>query len=184
MLIMLDRDGVLNEVAEGSYVTQPEEFRWIPGAKEALRDLTRAGLRAVIVTNQAVIGKGLATRGEIDALHAWMLAGISEADLTLESIYVCPHVEEDRCACRKPQPGLLFSALRDHAESASDSTLIGDTWRDAQAAAAAGVPFLLVRTGKGCSEEFKIRAMGVSCAGVFDDLYGAVRALVREGVGL
>ena len=178
---MLDRDGVLNEVREGSYVTRPEEFHWIPGAREALRDLAQAGMRAALVTNQAAIGKSLATRAQIDALHAWMLAGIPEADLKLESIYICPHVEGDRCTCRKPQPGLLFSALRDHAVAASDSTLIGDTWRDAQAAAAAKVPFLLVRTGRGHSQESKIRAMGVACAGVFDDLYGAVQALVTRG---
>ena len=142
-----------------------------------LRD---AGAAVAIVTNQAAVGKGLASLDEVVALHARMLVGLCPAPLSLKDVYVCPHVEEDGCDCRKPRPGLLLKALHDHDQRAETSFFIGDTWRDAKAAQAAGIPFALVYTGNGRQEEAHIRADGVPFTGAFENLLSAVTYLLRK----
>jgi len=180
MFIMVDRDGVLNEVVHGGYVTRWQDFRWIKNSREALGRLRAAAADLAIVTNQAAIGKGLATDQGIEEIHRRMLASVSPPTLRLQDIYVCPHLEEDKCDCRKPRPGLLLKALRDHHQDPSRSLMIGDTWRDAQAAAEAGVPFFLVYTGMGRLEQSRIRSEGVPCLGVFDDLLAAAAYLIGK----
>lgn len=178
MLILLDRDGVLNEVVEGGYVTHPEDFRWLPGAREALRLLLKSRVPCAIVTNQAAIAKGLATEAEVRALHDWMLAGVRNATDSMPPVYTCPHRDEDDCLCRKPKPGLLIEALRVAQTDPDDAIFVGDTLRDAIAAQRARVRFFLVHSGLGWREEPIIRRLNVPIAGVFANLDAVCRALL------
>ena len=137
--IILDRDGVLNERPSGAgYVTRPEDFRWLPGSLEALRLLHQAGYRVIIATNQAGIGRGLMTEEDLEAVHAKMLRDVQAAGAHIEAIYYCPHGPDEECVCRKPKPGMLLQAQRDHLLDLSMTWFIGDDERDGQAAAAAG----------------------------------------------
>lgn len=149
--IFLDRDGVLNQcAANGDYVTDRKDWRWIPGALDALAFLAQHSPRKiVIVTNQACISQSIVTRAQVDDLHVWMQNRISEAGGWTDGVYVCPHLPWHSCDCRKPKPGLLIQAAKDLDIDLSKSVMVGDIGADLQAGWAAGVPECYqVLTGK------------------------------------
>jgi len=140
--VILDRDGVLNRRAGiGEYVTRPEEFVWLEGARKALRMFTLAGIRILIVTNQAGIARGIMTHSDLDAVHGKLLSEAAAAGGTIDRIYHCPHGWDDGCKCRKPAPGMLLQAQRDFDLDLSRTVFVGDTEVDRQAAIAAGCKY-------------------------------------------
>jgi len=137
--VVLDRDGVLNErPPRAEYVRCPEDFRWLPGAREALRLYREAGWRVIVVSNQAGIGRGVMSEQDLEAVHDRMRQEITEAGGHIDAIYYCPHNWDDGCACRKPRPGMLFEAQRDFHLDLTRTTFVGDDERDGQTADAAG----------------------------------------------
>lgn len=143
--VILDRDGVLNaKMPRAEYVRTWSEWRWMPGALDALRRLREAGYRTFIVSNQAGIARGAMTEQDLQEVHARMLADVEAAGGRIDGIYVCPHDWDAGCTCRKPEPGMLLSAQRDHALDLTITPFVGDDARDAEAAAAAGAPSILV----------------------------------------
>ena len=146
--VFLDRDGVLCE-NRADYVKAWTEFRWIPGAWEALRILARLDLPVVLVTNQSAINRGLTTFEAVHDLHRRMGRAILEAGGRLDGVYVCPHRPEEGCACRKPGLLLFRQAAHDLSLDLSRSYLIGDSLSDAQAGWALNLQVVLVRTGLG-----------------------------------
>ncbi len=149
--VILDRDGVLNErPPKAQYVLSPADFRWLPGAREALSMLSKAGYRVIVVSNQAGVGRGLMTEGELEAVNNRMRAEAAEAGGCIEAVYHCPHAWDAGCICRKPKPGMLFRAQREHHLDLTRTWFIGDDERDEEAARAAGCPFLYV------SEDFPL----------------------------
>jgi histidinol-phosphate phosphatase family protein len=142
---ILDRDGVLNRrPPRAQYVRTPEEFEWLPGARDALCSLTRHGYRTIVVSNQAGIGRGAMSEQDLERVHERMLAEAEEAGGAIDAIYHCPHDWDEGCDCRKPAPGMLFQAQRDFDLDLTRVPFIGDDERDAQAADAAGCPSLMV----------------------------------------
>jgi D-glycero-D-manno-heptose 1,7-bisphosphate phosphatase len=141
--VFLDRDGTLN-VDSPDYIKSWGEFAWLPGVKEALRELQDAGFALVVITNQGAISKGLTTRAAAEHLHARMTAELAEAGVHLDAVYYCPHHDADACACRKPRPGLLLQAARELGLDLARSWMVGDRDRDVLAGAAAGCRALLV----------------------------------------
>jgi len=143
--VILDRDGVLNtRPPRAQYVTCWDEFEWLPGVKEALSVLCRAGYRIIVVSNQAGIGRGVMTETALNEIHARMKAEAEEAGGRIDAIYYCPHGWDQGCECRKPKPGMLFQAQRDFNLDLSRTVFVGDDERDAQAAEAAGCLSTLV----------------------------------------
>ncbi len=143
--VILDRDGVLNvRPPRAEYVRKPEEFHWLPGALEALKRFRQAGYRVFVVSNQAGIGRGVMTTEELHTVHARMRADVEVAGGRIDAIYHCPHHWDAGCECRKPKPGLLYQAQREHSLDLTRTLFIGDDPRDAQAAEAAGCPWAMV----------------------------------------
>jgi D-glycero-D-manno-heptose 1,7-bisphosphate phosphatase len=135
--VFLDRDGVINAaVVRGGRPYPPDraaDLEILPGVAGALADLRRAGYALVVVTNQPDVARGKQTRAEIDAMHARLAA-----ELPLDAIRTCFHDDAERCACRKPAPGLLLDAARDLDLDLAASIMVGDRWRDIDAGRAAG----------------------------------------------
>ena len=143
--VILDRDGTLNvRPPRAEYVRRPEELVWLPGALEALRLLREAGFTVIVVSNQAGVNRGALSHEALDAIHGRLRADAAAAGGRIDAIYVCPHDWDEDCACRKPRPGMLFQAQREHHLDLTRTFFLGDDERDGQAADAAGAPFALV----------------------------------------
>jgi D-glycero-D-manno-heptose 1,7-bisphosphate phosphatase len=142
----LDRDGVINQaiVRDGKpYPPQTrKELVILPGVPEALARLRRAGYLTLVVTNQPDVARGAVAREVVDEINA----ALCEA-LALDAIYVCWHDDADRCNCRKPQPGLLLDAAREHDVDLGQSFMIGDRWRDVVAGQRAGCRTIWIDRG-------------------------------------
>jgi D-glycero-D-manno-heptose 1,7-bisphosphate phosphatase len=144
--VFLDRDGVLNRAFVVDGVPHPprgvQDLQILPGVVEATRSLKQAGLLLVVVTNQPDIARGQTTRAEVDAIHQQL-----RQQLPLDDVRVCPHDDADRCDCRKPAPGLLLAAARDHDIDLPASVTVGDRWRDVEAGQRAGTRTVYVAAG-------------------------------------
>ena len=144
--VFLDRDGVLNRAFVRDGVPHPPravtELEILPGVVEATSQLKRAGFFLVVVTNQPDIARGTTTAAAVAAIHQRLCAQIP-----LDDVRVCPHDDKDACACRKPAPGLLLDAARDHGIDLGSSVMVGDRWRDVEAGARAGARTVYVKSG-------------------------------------
>jgi D-glycero-D-manno-heptose 1,7-bisphosphate phosphatase len=179
--VLLDRDGVINADQDG-YVISWSQFSLLPGALDGLRQLTAAGFRLGVVTNQAAIGRGLASADQVEQLNARMVSTLAEGAVRIDTVLYCPHAPEEGCACRKPQPGLLVEAARRLGVAPADACVIGDWVDDIAAARAAGcaVP-ILVMTGRGRRALPLARAAGLGPFLVARDLLVAAQAIVSWG---
>lgn len=144
--VFVDRDGVINANMErdGRPVapTTLEDFRLLPGVEDAVRRLRDAGLVVIVVTNQPDIATGRTTRATVEAMHA-----LIRARLPVDDIRMCPHVDADHCACRKPKPGMILAAASERGIDLAASYVVGDRWRDIAAGRAAGCLTILVDNG-------------------------------------
>jgi D-glycero-D-manno-heptose 1,7-bisphosphate phosphatase len=143
--IFLDRDGVLNKkMPRAQYVCSWKDWIWLPGVREALALLKEAGYRVILITNQPGITRGFMTEEDLSAIHQKMKEEVRAADGEIFAIYHCPHGWDEGCECRKPRPGMLFNAQRDHHIDLSRTYFIGDDERDTEAGIAAGCKTLSV----------------------------------------
>ena len=150
MLIILDRDGVINEDSD-SYVRGPDDWHPIEGSIAAIADLSRAGHRIAIATNQSGLSRGYFTLDDLELIHAQLCARVEAEGGQIAGIFYCPHLPEEGCHCRKPATGLLDAIARELSEPLAGSPFIGDSLKDLQAAERSGCLPILVRTGKGSS---------------------------------
>jgi len=180
-LIILDRDGVINEDSD-DYIKSPEEWVPIPGSLEAIARLTRAGYRIAVATNQSGVARGLFDGDTLQRIHDKMRGAVAAAGGEIAAIFFCPHGPDDGCACRKPQPGLLRDIAAHFHVDLSGVPAVGDSLRDIQAAQAVGARPILVRTGKG--ENTVMRGEGLAGVAVYADLAAAVDALLRDSASI
>jgi D-glycero-D-manno-heptose 1,7-bisphosphate phosphatase len=143
--VFFDRDGVLNE--EKGFVFRVADFRWIEGAREAVKLVNEAGLHAIVVTNQSGVARGYFDEADVRRLHDWMASDLAGVGARIDAFYYCPyHGEATRSAYaiadhpdRKPNPGMILRAMRDFAIDRDRSLVIGDQPSDLEAARRAGL---------------------------------------------
>jgi D-glycero-D-manno-heptose 1,7-bisphosphate phosphatase len=146
-LVILDRDGTINE-DRPQYVQSPDDWVPLPGSLEAIAQLNHAGWHVVLATNQAGLGRGLFDMAVLNAIHTRMHKRLGAVGARVDAIFFCPHTPEDKCHCRKPEPGLFEQIAQRFNVDMRQVPAVGDSLRDVQAAAAAGCPTHLVLTGK------------------------------------
>ena len=146
-LVILDRDGTINRASD-EFVKSPEEWHPLPGSLEAISRLSHAGFHVVLATNQSGIGRGLFDMAALNAVHARMLKSLAAVGGRIDAIFYCPHAPDEGCACRKPEPGLLFQIQERYGVSLTGVPYVGDSLRDMQAAESVGCVPHLVRTGR------------------------------------
>ena len=150
--LFIDRDGVINRsVPAPEYVTRVEDFEFLPGTFEALTRLAQAGYDFYVITNQAGIGRKQTTLEEVATLHDYMSKEFEKNGTPILGIYMCPHKNEDMCECRKPKPGLLLQAMKEHKLDPKDVIFVGDRETDMEAARGAGVRGVLISSEVGLS---------------------------------
>jgi D-glycero-D-manno-heptose 1,7-bisphosphate phosphatase len=146
-LVILGRDGILNEYRE-EHVTTPEEWQPVPGALEAVARINHAGWHTVVATNQSGIGRGMIDMSAVNTVHAHMNKMLQVQGGRLDAVFFCPHTPEDDCDCRKPKPGMLLDVGRRYGIDLATVPVVGDTARDLIAAHAAGCEPHLVLSGR------------------------------------
>lgn len=147
-LIILDRDGVINEDSD-NYIKTADEFIPYPDSLKAIARLNRAGYQVAIATNQSGIGRGYYDEATLSAMHEKLAQQLKSLGGHVDYIAVCPHSPDTPCDCRKPLPGLLQEIARHFDTRLDDVIMVGDKLADIQAARAAGAKPVLVKTGKG-----------------------------------
>lgn len=179
MLVLLDRDGVINRDAREGILAL-DKFVFLPRAIEGIAVLTKAGFRTAICTNQSAVGRGLLAQEVLDNIHAHMCRAIESGGGRIDRIYVAPEAPEAATERRKPGAGMLREALRDFNATAADTFFIGDMLRDLKAAHTAGCRPILVRSGHG--EETLTAGIPPEFrpAAVCDDLFAAVQHILKS----
>jgi D-glycero-D-manno-heptose 1,7-bisphosphate phosphatase len=176
--VFLDRDGVINE-NRTDHVTSWAEFRFLPGALDAIARLSAAGAQIFVVTNQAIVNRGLVPRTTVDDINRRMTDTIVRHGGHITAIAYCPHRPDERCGCRKPQPGLILDLMARHRLDPRDCLVIGDALSDVDAGRAAGAATMLVRTGRGREQLALALAAGRFDLAVAADLEAAVDRLLQ-----
>jgi D-glycero-D-manno-heptose 1,7-bisphosphate phosphatase len=155
--VFFDRDGTLNE--EIGHVRDAADFRVYSFAAQAVRLVNEAGLRAIVITNQSGVGRGLMPESLVKRVNRQLTRHIAAKGGRLDAIYYCPHhpeasVERFRivCGCRKPAPGLLEEAAKEFGVDLAQSFMVGDRFVDMLAARSVGARSVLVLTGVGRRE--------------------------------
>lgn len=174
-IIVLDRDGVINQDAE-DYIKTPDEWIPLPGSLEAIGRLCAADYEVAVVTNQSGVGRGLFSSDTLERIHAKMAQSVAAFGGKLAGVYFCPHTPSDDCECRKPKPGLMRALQADlELDTLSGVPYVGDKHSDLELAAAVGARGILVRTGKG-----RGTASDVTDVEIFRDLAAVVDKLLGE----
>lgn len=159
--IFLDRDGTIN--VDHGYVYEINRFQFIDGVIDACHELKEMGFILVVVTNQSGIARGKFSEKQFIHLTTWMDLLLANHNVICDGVYFCPHHPEaliakyrKSCDCRKPKPGMLFQALHKLNINMATSYMVGDTYKDMQAAVSAGVGTkVLVHTGKPVTKQSK-----------------------------
>jgi len=175
-LVILDRDGVINQDRD-DFVKNTMEWQPLPRSLEAIANLTQAGWRVVVATNQSGIGRGLFDMHALNAMHEKMHRLVNQAGGRIDAVIFCPHTPDDQCDCRKPKPGMVHEVMERFNVRGDGLPMVGDSLRDLQSVAEVGGLPLLVRTGKG----LRTLEKGGLPAGtqVFDDLFDAADYLIN-----
>ena len=182
--VFLDRDGTLIE--ETGYLNSLDRLKLFPYSIDAVRQLNRAGLAVIVVTNQAGIARGIVPEAFLAQAHGVISERMMSGGARVDAYYHCPHHPDGiveglsrACDCRKPQPGLWRRAAEDLGIDLARSFSVGDRWHDVKAARAAGTRSVMVRTGYGRAEEPQPKP-GLSTDVTVDNLAGAAAWILQQ----
>jgi len=152
-VVFLDRDGVINKDSY-AYIKTRDEFHFIPGSIDAIRQLTQNGFTIIVISNQSMIHRKISTLSNLMDMNSWMISQVEANGGHIHDIFFCPHGPDSGCECRKPKIGLLTKAASVYAINISQTIMVGDHIKDIQCANIAGCArTILVRTGKGQKTE-------------------------------
>ena len=182
--VFLDRDGTMIE--DVGYLDRLERLKLFPYTIDAVRLLNAAGFNVFVVTSQNGVANGILSESFIAEAHAHLSELFGAAGARVDGYYYCPHsphavVEQYRvdCECRKPKPGMILTAAREHGIDVPASIVIGDRWRDVEMGLAAGTKAMLVETGYGRTEAAR-RPSHLPAVPVVGTLIEAVSALLQD----
>ena len=177
-LVILDRDGVINEDSD-AFIKSPAEWLPIKGSLEAIARLNQAGYQVVIASNQSGIARGLFSIEILNQIHEKMHQMLAELSGHVDAVFFCPHGPEDGCHCRKPAVGLFEQIAERLGVSLQNIAVIGDSLRDLQAAQAVGAEPMLVLTGKGETTQHVLQHNNLVNIKVYKNLAAAVDAMLN-----
>jgi len=162
--VFLDRDGTI--IQDKGYMHKVEDLEFISGAVDALKKLSDSGFKLIVLSNQSGLARGVFTDVEYERFHQHFISYLAENGVKIDGVYMCPHhplgsredISKD-CMCRKPRPGMIISALKEHNIDLEKSFVVGDKTGDILLGNNIGIRAVLVKTGKGGSDgEFEAKA--------------------------
>lgn len=149
-VVFLDRDGTINKrPPKADYVKKWEEFEFLPGSIEAIKILKSKGYKIFIISNQPGVARGMLTEKQLENINKKMISRLKAENVSIDGIYYCPHGWDDGCDCRKPRPGMLLQASKEHLIDLTKTILIGDDKRDVEAGTAVGCKTFMVTKKRG-----------------------------------
>jgi D-glycero-D-manno-heptose 1,7-bisphosphate phosphatase len=148
--VFLDRDGTISE--EMGYVNHIDRLQIFPFAAAAIRQLNVAQIPVIVITNQSGVARDIFPESLVHQVHKKMISQLAAGGAWIDDIYFCPHKTEDLCECRKPNPGMLERAAREHGLDLAGSWVVGDRYADLEMAHAVGASGILVMSGYGRGE--------------------------------
>jgi D-glycero-D-manno-heptose 1,7-bisphosphate phosphatase len=175
-LLILDRDGVINQDSD-AYIKSLEEWIPIPGAIEAIAQLSKAGWTVAVATNQSGIARGYYSIDVLDAMHQRLRDLVQAQGGEVGLIVYCPHGPDEECLCRKPLPGMLQNISEHYHTALTGIWFVGDSISDLEAAVAVDSQPVLVKTGKGQRTLGKSLPVGTL---IFEDLAEVARTLIHN----
>jgi D-glycero-D-manno-heptose 1,7-bisphosphate phosphatase len=179
-VVFLDRDGVINRDSP-DYIKSWSEFEFLPGSLEALKQLTLNGFPIIIITNQSVIHRKMVSKKDLDFIHDMMKKTVQSNGGDIKDIFYCPHIPEDRCDCRKPNPGLIYRAKKRYKIDLEASIMVGDSAKDIECARNAGCgSAILVKTGNGVTAENILKDKMIHPDVIVRDLLEAVNWIIAH----
>ena len=150
--IFLDRDGVINK--EVNYLHKIEDFEFIDGVFDACKYFKNLGYKIIVISNQSGISRGYYTKSDFQIITNWMVAQFNNNGINILDVFHCPHLPNSNCKCRKPKPGMLFTAQKKYNINMNKSWMIGDKEIDIIAANNASIDnTILVRSGHKINEK-------------------------------
>jgi D-glycero-D-manno-heptose 1,7-bisphosphate phosphatase len=168
--VFVDRDGTIMEDAD--YCSDPKQVKIFPGVPEALKRLKSKGFKLIVITNQSGIGRGFFTIEQYRAVEAEIMRQLGNG--LVDATYFCSDVPGKPSPCRKPAPGMIVQAVREHQIDMGRSFFIGDKEIDAECGRNAGVRTIRVRTG------FDRETSGSAADWVAEDLPAATQIILDQ----
>ena len=174
----LDRDGTI--IFDRNYLSSPEQVKIYSYAAESINKLRKAGFKIIVVTNQSGIGRGMFSQKEYVKVNKRFLSLLKEQGAKIDGVYHCPHIDKDKCNCRKPKPGMALSAAQKHNIDLSRSYTVGDSVRDYLLGFNTGGKGILVLTGHGKQQQEKIKGEKVKPLAVCKTLKQAANLIIKD----
>jgi D-glycero-D-manno-heptose 1,7-bisphosphate phosphatase len=172
-VVFLDRDGTINRDSP-DYIKSRDEFEFLPGSLTAIEALTASGFTNIVITNQSALPRKLISLEELEHIHAVLLQSVRSSGGEIKDIFYCPHMPDEGCDCRKPEPGMILQAERKHSIDLADAAMIGDSYRDIECGIKAGCGHtVLVKTGIHANTTQRLAEKGIIPDYVAEDLYDA-----------
>ena len=178
-VVFLDRDGTINRDSP-DYIKSREEFEFLPGSLEAINNLTHHGFVIIVVTNQSAVPRKLISLIELEFVHNMMAQTVGLNGGEIKDVFYCPHMPEDGCDCRKPEPGLIFQAREKYEIDLTAAVMVGDSAKDIECAKNAKCGFsILVKTGNGENAQKELASKNIKPDYIANDLLDAVNWILK-----
>ena len=178
--VFLDRDGTINRDSP-DYIKSRAEFEFLPGSLEAISNLTRHGFVSIVVTNQSAVPRKLISPDELEFVHNMMAQTAAANGGEIKDVFYCPHMPQDGCDCRKPEPGLIFQARDKYEIDLTAAVMVGDSAKDIECARRAGCGrAVLVKSGQKDDVENELKTRQIRVDYVAKDLYEAAEWIIEN----
>jgi len=179
-VVFLDRDGTINRDSS-DYVKSRAEFEFLPGSLEAIKKLTLNGFVSIVITNQSAVPRNLISLSELESVHYMLTETVALNGGEIKDIFYCPHMPEDGCECRKPEPGLIYQAREKYEIDLSSAVMVGDNAKDIECARRAGCGrAVLVKSGKDDDVEAELKTRQIFPEYVAEDLLDAAKWIIAN----
>ncbi|MBU4413817.1 MAG: D-glycero-beta-D-manno-heptose 1,7-bisphosphate 7-phosphatase [Proteobacteria bacterium] len=179
-VVFIDRDGAINRNSP-DYIKSWSEFEFLPGSIDAIKLLNLNGFVVIIITNQSVINRNMVSLDGLEYINSMMKSAFKSGGGEIKDIFYCPHIPEDRCDCRKPEPGLIYRAQKTYHIDLANSVMVGDSVKDIMCARNAGCGLsILVKTGNGVDAEKILAQKKIFPDYVAENLLDAAKWIVSQ----
>ena len=174
----LDRDGTI--IFDKNYLSDPGQVKLYAKAAESINKLRKAGFKIIVVTNQSGIARKMFDEKDLAKVNKRFVSLLKKDGAKIDGLYYCPHIDEDKCRCRKPLAGMVFKAAKEHNIDLKKSYTAGDSVRDYLLGFNAGAKGVMVLTGHGKKQQKKISSQKIPPLAVLKNLKQAADFIVKH----